>query len=109
MDSSLQVQIFHEKAGRRLTWGATCQFSAQTVPCEAYTREERFMAQIDAFFKLLHEQGASDLHLMAGQQPVLRIQIMKLLHTLKQKHRIAFAVQAVKTDKIFAPLFISTG
>lgn len=32
------------------------------------------MAQIDAFFKLMHEQGASDLHLVTGQQPVLRIQ-----------------------------------
>ena len=32
------------------------------------------MAQIDAFFKLLNEQGASDLHLMSGQQPVLRVQ-----------------------------------
>ncbi|MBC8176441.1 MAG: type IV pilus twitching motility protein PilT [Deltaproteobacteria bacterium] len=32
------------------------------------------MAQIDAFFKLMHDQGASDLHLMAGQQPVLRVQ-----------------------------------
>jgi twitching motility protein PilT len=32
------------------------------------------MAQIDAFFKLMHDQGASDLHLMSGQQPVLRIQ-----------------------------------
>ena len=31
------------------------------------------MAQIDAFFKLMHDQGASDLHLIAGQQPVLRI------------------------------------
>jgi len=31
------------------------------------------MAQIDAFFKLMHEQGASDLHLVAGQQPILRI------------------------------------
>jgi twitching motility protein PilT len=31
------------------------------------------MAQIDAFFKLMHEQGASDLHLISGQQPVLRI------------------------------------
>ncbi|MBW1998644.1 MAG: type IV pilus twitching motility protein PilT [Deltaproteobacteria bacterium] len=31
------------------------------------------MAQIDAFFKLMHDQGASDLHLVAGQQPVLRI------------------------------------
>jgi len=31
------------------------------------------MAEIDAFFKLMNEQGASDLHLVAGQQPVLRI------------------------------------
>ena len=31
------------------------------------------MAQIDAFFKLMHGQGASDLHLMSGQQPALRI------------------------------------
>jgi Tfp pilus assembly pilus retraction ATPase PilT len=31
------------------------------------------MAQIDAFFKLMNEQGASDLHMMAGQQPILRI------------------------------------
>jgi twitching motility protein PilT len=31
------------------------------------------MARIDAFFKLMHEQGASDLHLVSGQQPALRI------------------------------------
>ncbi len=31
------------------------------------------MAQIDAFFKLMHDQGASDLHLVSGQQPVIRI------------------------------------
>lgn len=31
------------------------------------------MAQIDAFFKLMNEQGASDLHMVSGQQPVLRI------------------------------------
>ena len=31
------------------------------------------MAKIDAFFQLMHEQGASDLHLVAGQQPVVRI------------------------------------
>ena len=31
------------------------------------------MAKIDAFFKLMHEQGASDLHLVAGQPPALRI------------------------------------
>jgi twitching motility protein PilT len=31
------------------------------------------MAKIDAFFKLMHDQGASDLHLVAGQPPMLRI------------------------------------
>jgi twitching motility protein PilT len=31
------------------------------------------MARIDAFFKLMNEQKASDLHLISGQQPVLRI------------------------------------
>ncbi|MBI5814530.1 MAG: type IV pilus twitching motility protein PilT [Nitrospinae bacterium] len=31
------------------------------------------MAKIDAFFKLMADQGASDLHLVSGQQPVLRI------------------------------------
>jgi twitching motility protein PilT len=31
------------------------------------------MAKIDAFFKLMHDQGASDLHLVSGQQPIIRI------------------------------------
>ena len=31
------------------------------------------MAKIDAFFKLMHEQKASDLHLVSGQPPALRI------------------------------------
>ena len=31
------------------------------------------MAKIDAFFKLVFDQGASDLHLISGQQPVLRL------------------------------------
>ncbi|MFB0521932.1 MAG: type IV pilus twitching motility protein PilT, partial [Desulfatiglandales bacterium] len=31
------------------------------------------MAQIDAFFKLVNEQAASDLHLAAGKQPILRV------------------------------------
>jgi len=31
------------------------------------------MAQIDAFFKLMSEQNASDLHLMSGEVPVLRV------------------------------------
>lgn len=31
------------------------------------------MAKIDAFFQLMHDQGASDLHLVSGQQPALRL------------------------------------
>lgn len=31
------------------------------------------MAKIDAFFKLLAEQGGSDLHLASGSQPIIRI------------------------------------
>jgi twitching motility protein PilT len=38
-----------------------------------YLSKEKVMAQIDAFFKLMNDQGASDLHLSAGNQPILRI------------------------------------
>ncbi|MDI6742400.1 MAG: type IV pilus twitching motility protein PilT [Smithella sp.] len=31
------------------------------------------MAKIDAFFNLMHDQGASDLHMVSGQQPAIRI------------------------------------
>jgi twitching motility protein PilT len=31
------------------------------------------MAKIDAFFQLMHDQNASDLHLVSGQQPAVRI------------------------------------
>src|SRR5438876_3531591 len=31
------------------------------------------MAKIDAFFKLMFDQGASELHLVSGQQPILRL------------------------------------
>ena len=31
------------------------------------------MAKIDEFFQMMAEQGASDLHLISGQQPVLRV------------------------------------
>jgi len=31
------------------------------------------MAKIDAFFKLMNDQGASDPHLVAASQPILRV------------------------------------
>src|SRR6266487_1177766 len=33
----------------------------------------KVMAKIDAFFTLMNEQGASDLHLVAGQVPIIRL------------------------------------
>lgn len=40
------------------------------------------MAQIDAYFKLMAEQGASDLHMASGNQPMLRIRgrLKKIKH-----------------------------
>ncbi|MBN2568876.1 MAG: type IV pilus twitching motility protein PilT [Deltaproteobacteria bacterium] len=61
------------------------------------------MAQIDAFFKLMHDQGASDLHLVSGQQPVIRIRgdmervkyqalgnddLKKMLYEITPEHKI---------------------
>lgn len=61
------------------------------------------MAKIDAFFSLMHEQGASDLHLVAGQQPVIRIggemerikynilennELKKILYEITPEHKI---------------------
>jgi twitching motility protein PilT len=61
------------------------------------------MAKIDAFFQLMHQQGASDLHLVAGQQPAIRIRgdierikydvltndtLKVLLYEITQEHKI---------------------
>ena len=51
------------------------------------------MAQIDAFFKLMNEQGASDLHMIAGQQPLLRMS----------------GVDLEKLTQIRAPLVVRAG
>ncbi len=53
------------------------------------------MAQIDAFFKLMNEQGASDLHMVAGQQPLLRVR--------GDIERVKFA--ALKNDPLKAMLY----
>lgn len=53
------------------------------------------MAQIDAFFKLMNDEGASDLHMVADQQPVLRIR--------GDMERIKFKV--MKNDELKAMLY----
>ncbi len=53
------------------------------------------MAKIDAFFKLMHEQGASDLHLAAGSPPILRIR--------GDLHRVKY--NAINDDELKAMLY----
>jgi len=53
------------------------------------------MAKIDAFFKLMHEQGASDLHLAAGSPPILRIR--------GDLHRVKY--DALNDDELKAMLY----
>src|SRR2546421_7745293 len=47
------------------------QFSIITGQCHFGGR--RFMAEIDAFSALIDREGASDLHVAAGSQPILRV------------------------------------
>ena len=53
------------------------------------------MAKIDAFFKLMNEQGASDLHLVSGQPPALRLR--------GEIERIKYKV--LETDELKAMLY----
>ena len=51
-------------------------FTARRMLCflsRLRTTVAEFMAKIDAFFNLMFEQKASDLHLSSGDQPMLRI------------------------------------
>jgi len=71
------------------------------------------MAKIDAFFKLMHEQGASDLHLVAGQPPALRIRgeiervkykvltsddLRAMLYEITPEHKIKFFEETGDVD-----------
>ncbi|MGA3282175.1 MAG: type IV pilus twitching motility protein PilT [Smithella sp.] len=71
------------------------------------------MAKIDAFFHLMHEQGASDLHLISGQQPAIRIRgdierikydvltndaLKVLLYEITPEHKIKFFEETGDVD-----------
>ena len=61
------------------------------------------MAKIDAFFKLMHEQNASDLHLMAGQPPALRVHgdIERVKYKVLENDELrAILYEIVSEDKI---------
>lgn len=64
------------------------------------------MAEIDAFFKLMHEQGASDLHLSSGQQPALRLhgdieRIKYKTLTSDNLRRILYEITSQEKIKVF--------
>ena len=68
------------------------------------------MAKIDAFFKLMHEQGASDLHLVSGQPPALRIRgdIERIKYkTLETDELRAMLYEIAPEDKV--KVFEETG
>jgi twitching motility protein PilT len=68
------------------------------------------MAQIDAFFKLMNEQGASDLHMVSGQQPILRIrgEMERVkFKTLDNDELKAMLYEIVSEDKV--KVFEETG
>lgn len=64
------------------------------------------MAEIDAFFKLMHDQGASDLHLSSGQQPALRIhgdieRIKYDVLTSDKLRKLLYAITSQEKIKVF--------
>lgn len=68
------------------------------------------MAKIDGFFKLMHEQKASDLHLVAGQQPALRIRgdIERIKYKVLENNELRSMLYEITTeDKI--KVFEETG
>lgn len=64
------------------------------------------MAQIDAFFKAMKDEGASDLHLASGSQPVLRIrgEMKRIKHQLfddKNLKKLLYEITPEEKIKIF--------
>jgi len=68
------------------------------------------MAKIDAFFKLMNDQGASDLHLVSGQPPALRLrgEIERIKYKLLENDSLkAMLYEIAPEDKI--KIFEETG
>lgn len=68
------------------------------------------MAKIDAFFKLMNDQGASDLHLVSGQPPALRLRgdIERIKYKVLENDELkAMLYEIAPEDKI--KIFEETG
>jgi twitching motility protein PilT len=68
------------------------------------------MAKIDAFFKLMHDTGASDLHLISGNPPILRVRgDMERVKYKTLEHQELKAMLFEITPEEKAKLFEETG
>ena len=64
------------------------------------------MAQIDTLLKLMHDKGASDLHLSSGQQPALRLygEIERIKHdiiTHEKLKSLLYEILSKEKTKVF--------
>jgi len=68
------------------------------------------MAQIDAFFKMLKETGASDLHLASGSQPMLRLngRLERIKYTVLEEEDVKKLVYEIAPERLIK-VFEETG
>jgi twitching motility protein PilT len=68
------------------------------------------MAQIDAFFKMLKDTGASDLHLSSGAQPVLRLhgRLERIKYKVLDQEELAALLREIAPERLLAA-FETTG
>jgi len=62
------------------------------------------MAQIDAFFKMLKETGASDLHLSSGSQPLLRLhgRLERIKYKILDQDELNALLQEITPQRLLA-------
>ena len=68
------------------------------------------MAQIDAFFKMLKETGASDLHLSSGSQPLVRLagRLERIKYKVLEEQELATLLYEIAPQRLIAA-FEETG
>ncbi|KHK02560.1 type IV pilus twitching motility protein PilT [Desulfovibrio sp. TomC] len=68
------------------------------------------MAQLDAFFKMLKDTGASDLHLASGSQPMLRLsgRLERIKYKVLEEEELKSLLYEIAPERLIA-VFEATG
>ncbi|MFP5259842.1 MAG: type IV pilus twitching motility protein PilT [Acidobacteriota bacterium] len=68
------------------------------------------MAQLDAFFKMLKETGASDLHMASGSQPMLRLsgRLERIKYKVLEDEELKALLYEIAPERLIS-IFESTG